>query len=111
MHTILTSRPGRVSTSLAAAAFALAAGALVIPTPAQAQAAFPGLALCLQTCGSDKECQADCRTNHMNENDRKDYYQDKFRECFNECYPLSGKEREECLAPCRDDYKTGLHLK
>lgn len=110
MRTIFMSLPGRVSRSLAAAAFALVAGALVIPTPTQAQAVFPGLAKCLQDCEDDRECQADCRTNHMNKDDRDQHYQDEFRKCFNECYPLSGKEREECMKPCREDYKIGQGL-
>lgn len=110
MRTIFMSRPGRVSISLAAAAFGLVASALVIPSPAQAQAVFPGLAKCLQDCENDKECQADCRENFMNHDDRDQYYQNEFRKCFNECYPLSGKEREECIKPCREDYKIGNHL-
>jgi hypothetical protein len=110
MRTILTSRPGRVSTSLAAVAFALAAGALVIPTPAQAQAVFPGLGKCLQDCEDDRECQADCRELYMNDEDRKEHYRDQFRACWDECYNLSGTAREECNESCRDDYKTGLDL-
>ncbi|GAB7023699.1 hypothetical protein [Salidesulfovibrio brasiliensis] len=87
----------------------LMVGAMVLCGAAPSQAVM-GPGECIRDCDGDKECIRECRKMFMDEDEVKETYKKEFRECFDGCYELRGKEKEECLEKCRDDYKVGREL-
>ncbi|MDY0226819.1 MAG: hypothetical protein RBR38_08310 [Desulfomicrobium apsheronum] len=72
--------------------------------------AFMGYGGCMDKCDGDPQCIKDCREMYKSEKDAHEEYKKDFRECFNSCYDLRGKEKENCLEKCRGDYKFGRDL-
>lgn len=90
--------------------FAILVSSVLIFGSVLSSQAIMGLGECERDCDGDKECIRDCRQQFRDPDEVKEMYKQEFRDCFDGCYELRGKEKEECLQECRDDYKTGREL-
>lgn len=84
-------------------------GVLLLGGVASADAVM-GYGKCVSDCDGDKECIKDCRDMFLDEDESKELYKQEFRDCFDTCYDLRGKEKQDCLDDCRGDYKLGRDL-
>ncbi|SKA72195.1 hypothetical protein SAMN02745704_00314 [Paucidesulfovibrio gracilis DSM 16080] len=94
--------------SLCFAAMALTC-LLLLPASGHAKAIM-GIGKCVDSCENDRDCIKDCREQFMSPQEAKEAYMQDFRNCFDVCYDKRGKEKEDCLEGCRDDYKHGRDL-